>query len=408
MNKFTSLPSTVHLLCVGSLVNRAGQFLVVFLTIYLTKSLGYPEQFAGWCMGAFGLGAVVASLVGGHLADVIGRKVIMLVALFGGGVVLVVFSFLTDPMGIIGVIAAFAFVSEMYRPASQAMIADVVSPQQRPHAFTLMYLAANLGFAVAPPIGGFLIGQLSFQWLFWADAITSAIFGLIILSKIRETLPGRELNVGGADSNANLTSPKTPEMVPWLEAVAHIVCDRVFVVFCLATFCVAISYLQAMSTLPLYLTRMGLSAETYGSIIMVNGIMIVLLQVPITSIVVRQNRVIVLALASVVTAIGFGLKGYVETPLQFRLTVMIWTTGEMMAVPLVSAIVADLAPVRLRARYMGVFSTSFSGANMIAAPIGAMVLVKHGGVVLWNGCFVLGIVSALLYLSIGRSIAPKT
>ncbi|NOX58628.1 MAG: MFS transporter [Planctomycetes bacterium] len=402
MDKFINLPATVHLLCVGSFINRAAQFLVVFLTIYLTQSLGYPEWFAGVCMGAFGVGSVGASLVGGHLADIIGRKIVMMSGMFGGGAVLVVFSYVSDPLAIVGVIAAFAFVSEMYRPASSAMIADVVSPQERPHAFTLMYLAINLGFAVAPPTGGFLISHFSFKWLFLCDALTSAVFGLIILVAIKETLPRRM-----ATSDADRPSSKIGESVPWKEAASHILCDRVFMVFCLATFCVAMAYLQGMSTFPMYLNRLGIDVETYSRIIMVNGIMIVVLQIPVTGIVIKRNRVTVLAIASVVTAIGFGLKSIAQTPVHFALTVMIWTTGEMMAVPLVSAIVADLAPVRLRARYMGVFSTSFSGANMVAAPVGSAILVVYGGPFLWKVCLGLCIVSALLYLSIGSAISVQ-
>ena len=404
MNKFLTLPTTVHLLCVGSLINRAGQFLVAFLTLYLTEALGYPEWFATLCMGAFGLGAVAASLVGGHFADVIGRKVVMLLGLFGGGAVLVAFSFVTHPVGILAMIAGFAFVSEMYRPASSAMIADVVTVEQRPHAFTLMYLAINLGFAIAPPVGGFLVAHFSFQWLFWADALTSGIFGFIILVYVAETLPGRHPVNGKTEATVDRASLQDSDHVPWPEAAAHILRDRVFIVFCLATFCVAVSYLQGMSTFPLYIRRLGMDAETYGSIIFVNGVMIVLLQVPITSIVVRLNRTRVLTVASLVAAIGFGLKSIAQTPWEFRMTVMIWTTGEMMAVPLVSAIVADLAPLRLRARYMGVFSTSFSGANMLAAPIGGAVLVIYGGPALWMACLLLGVLSGLLYVSIGRSI----
>ncbi|GJM26502.1 MAG: MFS transporter [Phycisphaerae bacterium] len=411
MNKFLTLPPTVQLLCFGSLINRAGQMLVVFLTIYLTDELGYTETFASYCFGAFGFGAIFAALVGGHFADAIGRKVVMLAALVGGGVVLVAFSYLTDPLAILATIAGFAFISEMYRPASQAMIADLVSPEQRPHAFTLMYLAINLGFAVAPPIGAALIAWFSFKSVFWFDAATSLVFGVIILIFIRETLPARTPDRTDADSgdNPNSSNADQSDQIPWYSAVWHIACDYVFVVFCLGTFFVALVYLQGLSTLPLYVRRLGFGADDYGRIIMVNGIMIVLLQIPITSIVVKYNRAVVVALASLVSGVGFMLTDYADTAWEFRLTVMVWTTGEMMAMPLVAAIVADLAPLRMRARYMGVYTISYSGANMIAAPIGGMILVHFGGSVLWKTCFALGVASALLFASIGRSIAtPKT
>lgn len=409
MNKFLTLPKTVQLLCFGSLINRAGQMLLVFMTIYLTKNLGYSETFAANCFGVFGFGAILAALVGGHFADVVGRKIVMLVALVGGGAALVAFSYMTNQFAILATITVFAFISEMYRPASQAMIADCVSPEQRPHAFTLMYLAINLGFAVAPMIGALLIDYFSFQAVFIFDAITSLIFGIIIFVFIVETLPDRNAK-SSTDTNDGHDGARSqaPEQVSWHDAFTRIMRDYVFLMFCLATFFVAVVYQQGVSTLPLYLSRLGFGADDYGRIIMVNGIMIVFLQIPITSIVVRFNRALIVALASVVTAIGFVLKAHVDTAWGFRIAVMVWTVGEMMAMPLVAAIVSDLAPMRMRARYMGVYTVSYSGANMIAAPIGGMILVKYGGSVLWKTCFALGIASSVLFASIGRSIAtPK-
>ncbi len=414
MNKFLTLPKTVQLLCFGSLINRAGQMLVVFLTIYLTDTLGFTETFASYCFGAFGFGSIFAALVGGHFADAIGRKVVMLAALVGGGVVLVAFSFLTDPLSILATIAAFAFISEMYRPASQAMIADCVSPEQRPHAFTLMYLAINLGFAVAPPIGALLISWFSFMAVFWFDAATSLIFGVIIVVFVKETLPERKsvrsVDDSRDESNKNEAGAgDQSENISWFAAIWHILHDYVFVLFCLATLFVALVFLQGLSTLPLYVRRLGFGADDYGRIIMVNGIMIVFLQIPITSIVVKYNRATVVALASLMSGLGFMLTDFAYSAWGFRLTVMVWTMGEMMAMPLVAAIVADLAPLNMRARYMGVYTISYSGANMIAAPIGGMILVHYGGSVLWYTCFVLGIMSALLFSIIGRFIStPKS
>ncbi len=408
MNKFLTLPRTVQLLCVGSLINRAGQMLVIFLTIYLTDHLGFSEGFAGYCFGVFGLGAIAAALVGGHFADAVGRKIVMLIALIGGGAILMLFAFLTHPALILLSIGLFAFVSETYRPASQAMIADVVSTEQRPHAFTLMYLAINLGFAFAPPIGGVLIEILSFKWVFWFDALTSILFSLIILVAIKETRPDSDTissqKTSGKTTDTSSTKTSDSHDVPWPEAFGQILNDRVFIVFCVATFFVAVTYVQGLATLPLYLRRLGFGAKEYGGIIMTNGVMIVLLQIPITGIVVKYNRGVVVALAAMMSGLGFMLTNFGYTPWGFRLTVMVWTIGEMMAMPLVAAIVADMAPSRLRGRYMGVYTMSYSGANMIAAPLGAFVLVRFGGSVLWGFCFALGIASALLFLSIRKSI----
>jgi MFS family permease len=82
--------------------------------------------------------------------------------------------------------------------------------------------------------------------------------------------------------------------------------------------------------------------------------------------------------------------------------------GEIIQAPLVGPIVADLAPVHLRGRYMGVFGMSFSGANMLGAPLGGRMLARLGGSRIWGTCVVLAMASAAIYLWLGRRLEPKT
>ncbi len=58
LNQYRSLSRTVHILCVGALVNRAGAFMVPFLTLYLGEALGLGVGFATSAMGVYGVGAL--------------------------------------------------------------------------------------------------------------------------------------------------------------------------------------------------------------------------------------------------------------------------------------------------------------------------------------------------------------
>ena len=152
--EYLKLPRTVHILCVGALINRAGAFLVPFLTIYLQEELDLGVGFATQAMGMYGVGALAAVLVGGDLADRIGRRVVMVFSLMGAAAILLVFGWLTSRWSIMVGLLGFSLVSEMYRPAASAMIADLTDPDRRAHAYGLMYVAINMGFAVAASIGG--------------------------------------------------------------------------------------------------------------------------------------------------------------------------------------------------------------------------------------------------------------
>jgi MFS family permease len=245
-----------------------------------------------------------------------------------------------------------------------------------------------------------LLKYSSFRLLIWVDAATALIYAGIIWRLIPETLPSRTHNAG---AGASLAEPD----ISALEAASIILRDRVFVVFCLASLSVAMVYMQAMSTLPLYLKGQGFTPADYGQIIAVNGIMITLLQLPMVSLLHRFNRAWVIALASLVTGLGFVLTVVAVTKWHYMLTVVVWTLGEIMSAAFASAIIADLAPLRLRARYMGVFSVCFSSANMIGAPLGGTILERFGGNSVWAGSFVLAGLSCALYLSIRSHIAGQ-
>ncbi|MBN2563612.1 MAG: MFS transporter [Phycisphaerae bacterium] len=455
---YANLPRSIHILCLGSFVNRAGTFVVIFLTLYLKTELELGVTFATRAMGLFGLGAIIAALVGGHLADKIGRRTVMLASLFGGAAILMVFSFVRTPSVVMLMVLLFSLVAEMYRPAAAAMIADLVAPRQRPHAFGLMYVSINLGFAVGAYVGG-IIAEYDFHWLFWGDALTSSIYGLIIVATIRESMPSRHPSVRLAedqpvaqaakdgstlsnplddastsdpagiqpitdahatDARAGIPSPAPSRRefpaaesgeIPLGAAAKHIITHYPFVIYCLATFLLALVFMQALSTFPLYLEHLGFTAKDYGSkVIFLNGLLIVCLQLPLTSFLKRFDRGTIVVAGAVVQAVGFGLIGLAATLWQFALTVVVWTMGEMMMAPFSFAIVSDFAPTPLRARYMGVFNMSFSSSMMLGAPIGGEVLghPRLGGPYLWAGSFLVAMVATLLYFSVRRHVGGKT
>lgn len=377
--------------------------LVPFLTIYLKDELDLGAEFATQVMGAFGAGALIAAMYGGHLADRVGRRVVMLVSLFGGAAILMLFGSLRSPGALLTASAVFAFITEMYRPAASAMIGDLVEPKRRSHAFGLMYVSINLGFAVAPVIGGILT-QYSFQWLFWGDALTCAVYGVIIAAAIRETLPLRQGHASGPATGGDAIDESETKPVGMSAAIAHILRDRTFLCFCAGTFLIATVFMQALSTFPLHLLDQGIGAATYGKIIAINGLMIVCFQLPTISFVNRFNRATMLVWGTVLMAVGFGLNELADVVWHFAMIVVIWTCGEMMSAPIMPAIVSDLSPIRLRGRYMGVFTMCHSAALMIGVPIGGVVLARLGSTYIWAGCFALALLGGLLFWTVRHDI----
>ena len=160
-------------------LNKFGAFVVPFLALYLTRS-GYTLADAGLAIGAYGVGNLVASLLGGHLADTIGRRKTILLSLFSGaGAMLLLSQAHSLPM-IIALAALTGLASEFYRPACSALLTDLVPPEQRVTAFAAYRMSFNAGWAFGPATAGFLATK-GFFWLFVGDAATSILFGLVAL-----------------------------------------------------------------------------------------------------------------------------------------------------------------------------------------------------------------------------------
>ncbi len=385
-----NLPKTVYILCVGTLINRAGSMVLPFLVLYLADHHGMTGHQATTTMGLFGVGSIVAALVGGWLADHLGRRIIMIASLVGSGAVLCVFAELRGTAILGAAVFLFALLTDMYRPAAQAMIADTVETDIRPQAYGLMYLAINLGFAISPILGGWLV-MYSFKALFVVDALTTLAYAAIIFMLIKETRPAR-------DSSAHSLHATVPSS------------DRrgfiLFGWFCFGVLILAVVYSQAMVTLPLMLRSLQYSPTQYGRFMAINGVMIVCLQIPFTAMANRFDRSRVLFCAALIQGVGFGALAFVSSWSAIALTIVIWTSAEMLCAPLMPTIVSDLAPVHLRARYMGVFTMCYASAHAIGAPLGGHVLDSWGATTLWTSAWWVCVLGGIIYLVLGRRLQP--
>jgi MFS family permease len=372
-----SLPGPVWILCAGSFVNRFGSFVAVFLVLYLREK-GYSIAEAGFVVSLYGAGNVMAAAVGGLVADRLGRRNAIAISMFSSAATLLALS-QADEIVLIGALTILAgLTGEMYRPASAALLADLVPAGERLPAFALNRLAINLGFAAGPATAG-LLADRSFTYLFVGDALTSIVFGILALAALPEGVRTRR----GEERRG--------------EGIRTIARDRAFVFFLVSSILGAFVYFQANATFPLHVKENGLSNADYGLLISLNGLAIVLLELPFTSITQRFPAIPTLAAGSILVGLGFALNSWAESLAALAFTVLIWTIGEIVYAPVASAYVADIAPVHLRGRYQGAWGLMWGLAFMLGPGLGAAFFAWHGDA-FWLFCGLLGLLSALLLL----------
>lgn len=391
----SGLPRQFWWLWTGTLVNRAGAFVLPFLAIYLTRSLDYSTSFAGLVLGAFGLGSMAASIIAGVLADRWGRRPVLLWSQVATALTLLALGFLTSAGVVLVLSTLFGFFSNASRPAYSAMMADIVPSRDRVRAFSLHYWAVNLGFAVAAVLGG-LLATSGYRALFVVDATTTLVFAVLVYLRVPESHPG--LRTGGEPAEGHGAAPGS---------MLDVLRDRVFMTFMLLTFAFAVVFMQHLSTLPVQMVDDGLKPSQYGVVISLNAILIVLVTVPVTRFLQRSPAPAVLALSGLFVGIGFGSTALASSMPAYAATVVLWTIGELIGSAVGPAVVADLSPASMRGRYQGAFTFTFSVAALVA-PVGGGAVYDHlGGTALWVGCGLVSLAGAAGHLLAGPARAHR-
>jgi MFS family permease len=380
------LPPTYWLLWLGTLINRLGGFVVPFLTLYLTDQRGISISQAALMVSLFGAGSFISALVGGELADRLGRRPVLLMSFLIAPANMVLLG-LARPVALIALLTMLqGFFTDLYRPAVSAAVADLVPPEGRPRAYGYIYWAVNLGAAFAPAIAG-LMARWDYLLLFIGDALTTFLFGLIVLWGVRETRPAEVQHAAG---------------VAVRERIALLGREPLLLVFTGLALVFGTIYTQGNVTLPVDMVAHGMRPDQYGLAIAVNGVMVVLLSIPASNAATRWPRFGALAIAALLLGMGFGVTAVSNTLPLYVLTVAIWTLGEIGGAVVAPAIVADLAPVDLRGLYQGVFNAAWGLSFFTGPVIGGWVFEHLGAKALWAGCFALGCLLALGYLAMAR------
>lgn len=372
-----TLPRAVWILFFGIFLNKFGTFVVPFLSIIMIQR-GFTAGDAGLAISALGAGHLAAAIVGGQLADAIGRRLTIVCSMFSVAVAMLCLSQARELSEIVIWAGLAGLTGELYRPASSALLVDLTPPEHRVPAFAAYRIAFNAGWAFGPVVGGLLASQ-SYFWLFAGDAATSVLFGLVAWLALPK---GRQAR-----------APHDPRHGFW----PLVKSDHPFHQVLLSSLFVGLVYVQLIGAFGLAIHARGLSNTAYGLLMSINGTLVVLFELPLTTLTRRFPARRVMAAGYVLIGAGFGSVAWVETAGGFALACGLFTLGEMIAMPVSTAYVADLTPEHLRGRYMGVYGLTWALA-LTAGPAAGAFLFAWNPALLWGtslgmGCLAAAIIS---------------
>ena len=362
-----------------------------FEAIYLRRYLGTSMTMIGVVFGLVPLAVMPLQFWGGQLTDRIGRRVVIMLSVLVGVVWFVGFAYVTEVWQVAALVALESALGwPLFQTASNAMVADLLPPDRRQQGFGVTRVAMNLGVVIGPALAGLALGWgATFRELFLAAAAGCTLMVVIMAIWIRESRPASALlRVKHVDTKGR----------SGYRRVFH---DRVFIIFCLVAVLPVFCFGNFGSIYAVYITTfLGVSNSEWGYLLALNAGIVAVVQYPLVSALRFRNRMVLLAMASALLALGLGGSAFAGPLWSLVILISVLSVGEMLLSPVAAAEVADLAPEAVRGRYMGVWTVVWNGGAALGPAFGGWAMDSLGGREAFVALLVVGLAGAVLFLAL--------
>lgn len=328
-------------------------------------------QQAGWVMAVFGAGAVCGGFLGGRLVDKFGFYYVQITTLIGGGIMFLILGQMKSYPLICVCSFLLSLINDSFRPANAAAIAHYSKPENRTRSFSLNRLSINLGWSFGGVLGGFIAAH-NYELLFIIDGLTNIsgaflLWFLLAPSKNKDT-PARKTT--GEQSVTVRSAYK----------------DRAFLMFTLFTVMYAFCFFQLFTTMPVfYREDMKLTEQVIGIIMALNGLIIAVVEMALIHKLEGRGVItdyifwgtLMLAFSFIMFNI-FPLAAWVA-----MLSAVVMSFGEMLSMPFMNTYWISRTEETNRGQYAGLYTVSWSTAQILGPVTGAQIAGLFGFSTLW-------------------------
>jgi MFS family permease len=369
LKPYRNMPMGIYIIFFASIINNLGNFVTPFLTMFLTYSIGMNIEVVGVIVALNSFVGLVASAHGGKLIDVVGRKKIFIIFRTASAVALILCVLTRNPIILTILLVLSNFLGGYSLPVYSTIITDITEGEQRNTAFSLQYMALNIGFSVGPLLGGFLYNNYLI-WLFLGDAITTFISVILVAIFIPETMPAKQdkpvENHNKLEKSEEGTLLQALIKRPTLLIFSFIIV-LYFIVFSQFNFGLSIQIGEVFGKN---------SATVFGSLMTVNAVMCSIIPLFLTILTKDMKASLSIAIGGILYAFGFGMIFFIHGYVLFVLSTMLWTMGEMLIATNTNVYIADHSPASHRGRFNSIFPI-IRKLGFMAGPIIAGMYVKY-------------------------------
>lgn len=386
LGTYQGLDRRIGLLAAARAVNTMGFSIVMpFLAMYLVEKRGASGATFGLVYLVSGLCSAVGNAASGEASDRFGRRHMMMAALFlrsGNMVALGAAVLYEAPIWLLGALVVLnGVLRSLFDPAAAAAVSELAPPEKRAAAFALQRVGINVGWAMGPALGGALAVAHSYGMLFFASAAIM-LAAAALVARVGDLgqpgPPGERLTLAGARA-------------AWQK-------NRRFFIYLGLVFLGSMMTVQIFATLSVFAkTEVGLGEPSIGLLYTVNGVLVVLFQIPAVSIIERGGPQRALILGPVMYAAAFLAVGASHSFVQLALAMVVITAGEVVFAPALSDMAAHLGDPRHMGRAFGLFGLMQQLGLSMGPLLGGLLYdhLRHTPLVMWGalsaGMVVLGI-----------------
>jgi len=363
--------------------------IITFMSLYATEELCLSYTQAGIIMGAFGLGSILGSFIGGKLTDKINYYDIQWSSLTISGLIAFSMYFVRDFYPILFLVFAFSLTADTFRPANAIAVSTYAKKENITRSFSLMRLAINLGFTIGPAVGGVVAQHYGFKWIFVLEGATCLLAALALVS----FLPKKHALKSHEESRSTDKGNK----------VIH---DLVFIKFLIFTFLFAFCFFQLFTSVPLYMHDLwGYSTETIGYILSLNGLLIVMVEMPlITKVDGKRSNFRFIQLGCILLALSYLI---LIAPLNAIVIVLLFisiiTFAEIFAMPFMMNFVITRPAKRRQGEYIALYSIAYGLSHITAPSVGLYIAENYNFIVLYSFIALLAFATAWGFYILSKS-----
>ena len=345
----------------GVFLNFLGYGAVLpFEVIYLHDGRGFSLGVAGLVVGTVTGAAVVVAPLAGALIDRIGARA----TAAGAGLALAAgyagLAFARSPASAFTAAALAGVGNGALNPSQSTLMTALAPPELRHRATAVSRVAVNAGIGLGAALGGLVAsyGLNGFVALFLTNAATYLAYVALLVAVVR--------------------GPQRPERV--VRGYRLVLRDRAFVRLASVNVAmIAVGWGVFTWLLPPYAENIGISARLIGLLLFANAATVVVCQLPIARLAEGRRRVVMIALAASIFAgacllvVAAGVNAAFAYPALLAATMSV-AIGECFHTTALMPLVADLAPVNLRGRYMATMGLSWWIGLAVAPTLGTQLL----------------------------------